>query len=160
MSIWLSSAAVPAKLFSPLTKRKGTGRLNRWEACSTNLYRGGAIGNLAQLRGRRVAIGESGSGVPNLLMKLFHANGVEPSSMKLSRDEPPAAVAALLKGRIDAVVLASAPESPLVQMLLRTPEVRLLDFSQAEAYSRKFPFLSPVVLPRGMVDFARDLAVQ
>ncbi|OFZ96427.1 MAG: C4-dicarboxylate ABC transporter substrate-binding protein [Betaproteobacteria bacterium RIFCSPLOWO2_02_FULL_62_17] len=120
-------------------------------------YRGGAIGNLAQLRGRRVAIGESGSGVPNLLMKLFHANGVEPSSMKLSRDEPPAAVAALLKGRIDAVVLASAPESPLVQMLLRTPEVRLLDFSQAEAYSRKFPFLSPVVLPRGMVDFARDL---
>jgi TRAP-type uncharacterized transport system substrate-binding protein len=123
-------------------------------------YRGGAIANLAQLRGRRVAIGESGSGVPNLLMKLFHANGLKPDSMKLSRDEPPAAVAAFLRGQIDVVVLASAPESPLIQMLLRTPGVKLLDFAQAEAYSRKFPFLSPVALPRGMVDFARDLPPQ
>ena len=118
---------------------------------------GGEIRTLAQLHDRRVGIGGSGSGVPNLIMKLFHANGVDLKKLKLSRDEPSPAVAAFLKGQIDVVVLASAPESPLIQMLLRTPGIKLLDFHQAEAYSRKFPFLNPVVLPRGMADFARDL---
>ncbi|HSV34078.1 MAG TPA: C4-dicarboxylate ABC transporter substrate-binding protein, partial [Ramlibacter sp.] len=32
-----------------------------------------------------------------------------------------------------------------------------MDFAQSEAYSRRFPFLTPVVLPRGVVDLARDL---
>ena len=45
----------------------------------------------------------------------------------------------------------------MVQMLLQTPGVRLMDFAQSEAYSRRFPFLTPVVLPRGVVDLARDL---
>ena len=45
----------------------------------------------------------------------------------------------------------------MVQMLLQTPGIRLLDFAQAEAYSRRFAFMSPVLLPRGVVDLARDL---
>ena len=66
--------------------------------------------------------------------------------------------AACSTARLDALVLVSAPESLMVQMLLQTPGVRLLDFAQAEAYSRRFPFMSPVVLPRGVVDLARDHA--
>ena len=120
----------------------------------------GTLTNLTQLRGLRVNIGEPGSGTPNLMMKLFQANAIKPESMKLSRDEPPTAVAALLNGRLDAVVLASAPESPMVQMLLRTPGIKLFEFSQAEAYARRFPFLSAVVLPRGMADLARDVPPQ
>jgi hypothetical protein len=42
-------------------------------------------------------------------------------------------------------------------MLLQTPDIALFDFSQAEAYARRFAFLSPVTLPRGVVDLARDL---
>jgi hypothetical protein len=42
-------------------------------------------------------------------------------------------------------------------MLLQTPGIRLFDFPQAEAYSRRFPFLSNVALPRGVVDLAGDL---
>jgi len=45
----------------------------------------------------------------------------------------------------------------MVQMLLQTPGVKLFDFTQAEAYSRRFPFMSPVVLPRGVVDLAKDV---
>jgi hypothetical protein len=45
-------------------------------------------------------------------------------------------------------------------MLLRTPGVRLMDFGQSEAYSRRFPFLTPVLLPRGVVDLAQDLPPQ
>ena len=54
-------------------------------------------------------------------------------------------------------MFASAPESLMVQMLLQTPGIALFDFAQAEAYSRRFPFLSPVTLPRGVVDLARDM---
>ena len=42
-------------------------------------------------------------------------------------------------------------------MLLQTPGIKLFDFTQAEAYTRRFPFLSHVVLPRGIVDLGRDL---
>jgi len=118
---------------------------------------GGRLDNLAQLRGLRVGIGAAGSGVPNLLTKLFHANGIKPGDMRMDREEPPQAVAAFLQGKMDAVILASAPEAPLVQMLLRTPHVKLFEFTQAEAYSRRFPYLVPVNLPRGMVDFGRDM---
>ncbi len=45
----------------------------------------------------------------------------------------------------------------MVQMLLQTPGVRLMDFPQNEAYGRRFPFLTPVTLPRGVVDLAGDV---
>jgi hypothetical protein len=37
---------------------------------------------------------------------------------------------------------------------------RLLDFAQNEAYSRRFAFLTPVTLPRGVVDLANDIPAQ
>ncbi len=116
-----------------------------------------AIEGLADLRGWRLNIGTPGSGVPNLMTRLFEANRVDPASVRLRTLGETPAVAAMLDGKMDAVVFASAPESLLVQMLLQTPGIRLFDFAQAEAYSRRYPFLSPVTLPRGVVDLARDL---
>jgi uncharacterized protein len=66
----------------------------------------------------------------------------------------------LLNGEVDVLVLVSAPESQMVQMLLRTPGVRLLPFPQALAYSRKLPNLAAVSLPRGMIDTAQDVPAQ
>ena len=52
--------------------------------------------------------------------------------------------------------MVSAAEAPLVQYLLSSPGVALMGFTQAEAYSRRFPFLHGTVLPRGLVDLAAD----
>jgi len=71
-------------------------------------------------------------------------------------EQTPATVA-LLGGELDALVFASAPESLMVQMLLQTPGIKLMDFAQNEAYSRRFAFLSPALLPRGVVDLASDV---
>ena len=65
-----------------------------------------------------------------------------------------------LNNGLDALLFASAPESSMVQMLLQTPGVRLMNFAQSEAYSRRFPFLTPVTLPRGVVDLAKDIPPQ
>ncbi len=112
--------------------------------------------SLTQLAGWRLNVGTSGSGVPHLMNRLLESNRVEPKSIKLSTlDQTPATIA-LLGGETDAIVFASAPESLMVQMLLQTPGIKLMDFVQAEAYSRRFTFLSPAVLPRGVVDLSID----
>jgi len=115
------------------------------------------LASLSRLAGWRINIGAPGSGVPNLMARLIEANKIDPASLTLVREPQTPAVVGLLEGRIDALVFASAPEALLVQMLLQTPGIRLFDFAQAEAYARRFPWLSPVTLPRGVVDLARDI---
>ncbi len=127
------------------------------EASARRLVHAERFTSLTQLVGSKLNIGARGSGTPNLVRRMLDANKVDPKSIEMLRLEPTPAVVALLDGKIDALVFASAPESPLVRMLLQTPGIRLLDFAQSEAYSRRFPFMSPVVLPRGMVDLASDL---
>ena len=121
------------------------------------LNRDATLSQLAQLRGWKVNVGARGSGVTGLFGKLLQANGVERESLRASRLAQTPAVVALLGGDIDALVLAAAPESPMVQMLLQTPGVKLFEFAQARAYARRLPFLRAVDLPRGVVDLARDL---
>jgi len=116
-----------------------------------------ALTALTQLQGLRLNVGTAGSGVPRLMDKLFQANNIDAQRIAMSQLEQTPATVAFLAGELDAIVFASAPESLMVQMLLQTPGVRLMDFAQSEAYSRRFPFLTPVVLPRGVVDLARDL---
>lgn len=115
------------------------------------------ITRLTQLKGLKINVGPEGTGVPELFRKLLSVNGVEPADLRLGALENTPATVALLDGRIDGLVFSSAPDAPLIQMLLQTPGIRLFDFSQAEAYTRRFPFLSHVILPRGIVDLGRDL---
>ena len=112
---------------------------------------------LDQLRGWRVNTGGRGAGTTNLFAKLLNANAVEPKELTLSRHDPTQAAIALFNNEIDAVLLVSAPESPILQMLLRTPGINLFEFTQAEAYARRFGYLSAVSLPRGIADLSRDI---
>lgn len=119
-----------------------------------------SLDSLTQLQGLRVNTGTAGSGIPNLMEKLLSSNKIDLSSLKVSALEQTPATVAFLEGKLDAIVFASAPESLMVQMLLQTPGVGLMDFPQSEAYSRRFAFLSPVVLPRGVVDLAANIPPQ
>ena len=127
------------------------------EDSANRILKSPALSALAQLPGWRLNTGELGSGVPNLMNRLIEANGMDPKALTLLQQAQTPAVVSLLGGDIDALVFASAPESLMVQMLLQTPGIKLFDFAQAEAYSRRFPFMSPATLPRGVVDLARDL---
>ncbi|RYY96152.1 MAG: C4-dicarboxylate ABC transporter substrate-binding protein, partial [Comamonadaceae bacterium] len=119
--------------------------------------RHGVLSSLAQFRGLRVNVDKAGSGVPEIMQRLLDANQIEPSALQLSNLEPGPATEALQAGLIDVLVLASAPQAPLVQRLLRADGIRLMAFEQGDAYARRFAFLQSVTLPRGVVDLARDL---
>lgn len=118
------------------------------------------LDSLRQLRGWRVNVGSPGSGVPTLMERLLDANKVEVGTVQLSQLGQTPATVDFLAGKLDALVFASAPESLMVQMLLQTPGVQLLDFAQHEAYARRFAFLTPVTLPRGVVDLATNVPAQ
>ncbi|MDI1237567.1 MAG: TAXI family TRAP transporter solute-binding subunit [Polaromonas sp.] len=116
-----------------------------------------ALNSLVQLQGLRINLGTDGSGVPSLMGKLLESNRIEATSLTITTlDQTPATVA-FLGGELDAIVFASAPESLMVQMLLQTPGVKLMNFTQSEAYSKRFSFLSTARLPRGVVDLARNI---
>ena len=62
---------------------------------------------------------------------------------------------ALLEGKVDAIMTFGSPDNGLISELLRAKGIKLMSISQAEAYTRRFPDLSHVVLPRGVIDPGR-----
>ena len=115
------------------------------------------ITQLSQLRGMKINYGPKGAGAPRLLHQVLELNGLETGDVQRFSLANTPAVVELLEGRIDGLVFTSAPEAPLIQMLLQTPGIQLFDFTQAEAYARKLPFLTHVTLPQGIVDLGRDI---
>jgi hypothetical protein len=51
----------------------------------------------------------------------------------------------------------ATPEATAVQSFLRNPNVRLMSFPMAEAFTRIFPDLNRLVLPQGVVDIDRNI---
>lgn len=120
----------------------------------------GRLQSLNQLSSLRINAGTAGSGVPPLMDTLLDMHRMVPKKIKISHLEQTPATVQMLQGKLDAVVFASAPQAPMVQMLLQTPGIRLMDFPQNEAYARRLPFITPVTLPRGVVDLARNIPAQ
>jgi TRAP-type uncharacterized transport system substrate-binding protein len=118
---------------------------------------GKKLQRLEQFRGWRVNAGGRGGGTINMFIKLLGANGVGRDDLRLSRLEPTESAMALFGKDLDAMVLVSAPESPILQMLLRTKGIALFEFTQAEAYTRRFGYLEAVTLPRGIADLSQDV---
>ncbi|MDR6583730.1 TAXI family TRAP transporter solute-binding subunit [Herbaspirillum frisingense] len=114
---------------------------------------------LSELAGKRIAIGGAGSGSSVLAATLLKANGVEEGGstqlLNIGGDE---AAQALTGGKIDAAFLMGDSVSVATMgKLLRAPGIRLLDFSQADAYVRRFRYLNTLKMPMGVFDLARNL---
>lgn len=120
----------------------------------------GRLGLLSQLKGKRVSIGNEGSGTLSLASQLLAASGLSLSDIRAEKLKPLDALEKFKKGELDAVFLVSAAEAPLVKNFYETPGIRLMSFEQAEAYVHLFPFLSKVTVPRGVVSIAYDLPRQ
>jgi TRAP-type uncharacterized transport system substrate-binding protein len=112
---------------------------------------------LAELKGKRVAIGAVGSGTHHLATELLAANGIHARNTLLVADGGMALVKRLRRNEIDAVFVVGPTQSSLVWSLLYTPGVRLMSLAHAEAYTRRFPYLVHLVLPRGVIDLTQDI---
>ena len=119
-------------------------------------YRGEkTIDRLTDLRGKRIAIGQEGSGVRQLAQQLLSANEIQHGEHLVPLSGLKAAEE-LQQGRIDAAFIIAAEKAPVVQVLLRSPGVKVMSFAQASAYQRRFPFLTKLTFPHGVADLVRD----
>jgi TRAP transporter TAXI family solute receptor len=119
--------------------------------------RGGELDRVLQLKGRRIAVGAQGSGTRQLALAVLGAGGIDAGDATLTDASGSALVDAFRKRQIDVACVVGSPQAAAITQLLAMPGVRLMDLAQAEAYSRRLPSLSKIVLPRGAIDIARDI---
>lgn len=110
----------------------------------------------AALEGKTIAIGQEGS-VSNRLFRIVEGLNRKQGQPRGDWVQLPNAEAAtkLIAGEIDAMFLVDAFESETAQRLLAEPALRLHDFTLADAYTKKLPFLQAVVVPKGSIDLDR-----
>lgn len=121
-------------------------------------YRGDtAMDRLLDLKGKRIITGAEGSGTRALALKLLEANGITADNTTLLPLSGTAAAEALDNSAADAAFFTSAASAPQIQTLLRKPNLKLMSLANAEAYSRNFPFLSRIVLPKGVIDLVANI---
>jgi TRAP transporter TAXI family solute receptor len=112
---------------------------------------------LEALRGQRISIGPKGSGTRTLTLELFARNGIDHRFAELLALTPQEAEAKLLNGEIDAALMISSWDSPVVQHLLADRKIGLLSFPRVDAGIALYPFLNKVILPAGVGDLAKNL---
>jgi TRAP-type uncharacterized transport system substrate-binding protein len=113
--------------------------------------------DFSQLKGKRITIGKEGSGERKFSLDLLKAGYAADPPTVLFDLAGEAANKALKEGRIDAVITLGTVDNIFVQELLHSQNVKLMSLSQAEAYTRVFPALSHVILPKGVVNLAKKL---
>ncbi len=121
-------------------------------------YRGDRdLDRLAQLKGRRIAVGAEGSGTRKLAVQLIEASGLDARNTALLPFGGLDAAQALQARKVDAVFLVGTERSAAVWSLFYARGVRLMSLAHADAYVRLFPHLTRLTLPQGAIDMARNL---
>ena len=120
---------------------------------------GETITDLTQLKGKRIGVGAEGSGDRSVSEKILAVAGITYDNTTLVTVAPQDVINNLDSGGINAVFRNFSPKSPVLDALLRGPQYRLMDFTEAEALTRIFPYLVRVVLPRGAIDLGRKLPI-
>jgi TRAP transporter TAXI family solute receptor len=113
---------------------------------------------LYDLKGKKVSIGERGSGSKALFEILFKENGFE--TQELLNLPNYIALNKLKRGEIDAFCLVISPESPLIKELLNTKNIKLMSFQRQQAYKDKYEYINSVKLGQGVIDLARNIPAQ
>jgi TRAP transporter TAXI family solute receptor len=117
---------------------------------------GGQLKILSQLKGKKVSIGNEGSGTLALTKDLLQASGITDKEIGAQRLKPDEAIAKLSSGELDAVFIVAAAEAPILRKFYSVPGIRLMNFDQADAYTRNLTYLSKVTVPRGLLSIQHD----
>jgi TRAP-type uncharacterized transport system substrate-binding protein len=116
-----------------------------------NLERG-----LTGFRGTRMSIGPEGSGTRALTLELLRRNGIDQAFAELLPFAPEMASEKLLSGEIQAALMLTSWDSPVVRELIAAPDVDLASFPRTDAYVALYPFLNKLILPTGVGDLAKN----
>lgn len=106
---------------------------------------------------RRIAIGKPGSGTRVFAEPLLAANGITPLNTQQVSLGAIESLRALQRGEIDFAVLVGPVQAPAIWQALHDPSLKVAPFVRADAYERRFPYISKLRLPQGTVELAQNI---
>lgn len=115
------------------------------------------INNPGDFLGKRIAVGAEGSGTRAVVLKLFADHGLDSSNTTFVGVVAENLAAAFAADEIDAAFLIGAPESDQVAALLDLDGVGIKGLQRADAYARRYAYLSKVTLPQGVLDLRLNI---
>jgi TRAP transporter TAXI family solute receptor len=110
--------------------------------------------HLEGLRGKRISIGQEGSGTRALAAQVMAQSGFKEGFAQLRSLSAQEAGEALLRGDIDAALMVASWDSPVVRQLLGSSDVNIIGFERAEAFVALNPYLTRLRLPAGVGNMA------
>jgi TRAP transporter TAXI family solute receptor len=110
-----------------------------------------AIGSLAGLRGKRLSVGEAGSGSAADAAVLLGAAGLSESDLTVKYLRPGPATAELRAGTIDAMFVVGGYPIPAIRDLAAAMPIRLVPIEGkiVDALRKDFSFYFPIEIPGG-----------
>ncbi|AXH08771.1 hypothetical protein CP960_05405 [Malaciobacter halophilus] len=115
------------------------------------------IDYIIQLITKRINIGQEGSGTHDLTSKILKDNGLSKQNATILNYSNEEAKKLLLAKKIDAMFAVTSHNSQIVKELLENPNINVLSFKRAKAYSRKYSYLDSLTLYEGTLDLYKNL---
>jgi TRAP transporter TAXI family solute receptor len=117
-----------------------------------------SLTSLRDLIGRTVILGPSESGTQALARLLLHDYGVREDNATFLHRNMGEMHQALIDGKADSCFLVCSCEAEVIKDMLSDRRVQLFDLgSHRAALARRYRYLRPVSLPRGVLDPEHDL---
>ena len=112
---------------------------------------------LHDLKGKRIAIGEKGSGTRPLALRLLEANDMNETNTTLVEVSSKESASQLVAGNVDAAFFVTSPTASLISELLENPDIELLSFKRHLAYSSRYNFLTSITIGEGLVSLENNI---
>jgi uncharacterized protein len=120
-------------------------------------YKGASLQYLYQLKGKRIYIGDVGSGTRALALVLLGENNINSKNTNFVDIGNTNPKMALKDGKVDAIFSVISPNSSMVQEMLADKEIKLFSFKRAKAYSKKLSYLSALTLGEGVINLEKNI---
>ena len=121
------------------------------ETCQAVTLESSGIKSIADLKGKKVAVGAAGSGVEANARQIMEAYGITYNDIQVQYLSFAEAANALKDGNIDAAFLTAGYPTSAIQDIASQHKVRLLPVTadKADAMIAKYPFYTKTVIPAG-----------
>ena len=128
------------------------------ETCQFVTLEESGIKSIADLKGKRVAVGAAGSGAEANARQILEAYGITYSDIDAQYLSFSEGASALKDGNVDAAFLTAGYPTASVQDIASQNPVALLpiDDDKAEALISKYPFYTKTTIPVGTYGFANE----
>jgi TRAP transporter TAXI family solute receptor len=120
----------------------------------------GSLDSFSELNGKRVSIGNPGSGTLILTQEVFKLNEIDTTQKNFEQLSTDNALKKLGDKELDALMLVAAAEAPIMQKIFKDRRFKLMNLKHPKAYPPRMPYLKDLVIERGVLNIVNDVPSQ